>query len=408
MAAETVERVKQEQEHAPLTQAEGPVQGGAPRTGGSGPRSAAAGAVGTEPGAEPTHRRSGPAGGLPVAIDAMGGDHAPREVVAGALDAHRRLGIPVLLVGQPGAFDAEGLDVIPATEVVGMAEEPGQAVRRKKDSSLVRAAEAVRDGRASAMLSAGNTGAAMAAALLRMGRLPGVARPAVATTLPVPGASPTVLLDSGANAECTPAWLVQFAQMGAAFSTVRFGITAPRVGLLSIGEEPGKGSPLVKETYRLLEETEGLCFIGNVEGRDLLTDDVDVVVTDGFTGNVALKSLEGALRFFTRVLLESLDRTEELRAAARVVLPALAPLADELDPESQGGAMLLGVDGVCVISHGASSAKAVANAARIAHELAAADMVGALAAAVGPTAHRAHSEAEAARTHPQAAERGGA
>jgi len=404
VAAETVERVERERTlEAP---AGDPALGRATRAERSGQGAAVGGAAGTILVADPSRPSSGPAGGLPVAVDAMGGDHAPREVVAGALDAHRRLGIPVLLVGQPGTFDPEDLEVIPATEVVGMAEEPGQAVRRKKDSSLVRAAEAVRDGRASAMLSAGNTGAAMAAALLRMGRLPGVARPAVATTLPVPGAGHTVLLDSGANAECTPAWLVQFAQMGAAFSTVRFGITTPRVGLLSIGEEPGKGSPLVKETHRLLEETEGLCFVGNVEGRDLLTDDVDVVVTDGFTGNVALKSLEGALRFFTRVLLESLDRTEELRAAARVVLPALAPLAEELDPESQGGAMLLGVDGVCVISHGASSAKAVANAARIAHELAAADMVGALAAAVRPRTEHAHRDAGAARTHRHAAERG--
>ena len=349
-----------------------------------------------------------PLSSLPVAVDAMGGDKAPAEIVAGARKAAEE-GISVVLVGVPELLgDTGGLPLAACSEVIGMDEDAAQAVRRKKDSSLVRAAELVRDGAASAMVSAGNTGATMASALLRMGRLPGVVRPCIATPLPRLGREPAVLVDAGANAECTSAMLVQFAQMGAAFSTVRFGITAPRVGLLSIGEEPGKGSPLVKETYRLLEEAEGVRFIGNVEGRDLLTDDVDVVVTDGFTGNVALKSLEGALRFFTRVLLESLDRTEELRAAARVVLPARAPLADELDPESQGGAMLLGVDGVCVISHGASSAKAVANAARIAHELAAADMVGALAAAVGPTAHRAHSEAEAARIRRQAAERGGA
>src|SRR5437588_1860575 len=174
----------------------------------------------------------------PIAVDAMGGDNAPGEIVAGARQAADELGVPVVLVGQPEAIgDAGGLEVIPASEVIGMAEDPAQGVRRKKDSSLVRAAEAVRDGRASAMVSAGNTGAAMAAALLRMGRLKGVQRPAIATPIPVPGSSPTVLIDAGANAECTAAWLVQFAQMGSVFAAERYGIGRPRVALLSIGEE---------------------------------------------------------------------------------------------------------------------------------------------------------------------------
>src|SRR5213082_2419343 len=212
---------------------------------------------------------------LPIAVDAMGGDNAPREIVEGARQAVDELGLDVVLVGQPEAIgDAGGLPIIPASEVIGMRDDPAQGVRRKKDSSLVRAAEAVRDGKAAAMVSAGNTGATMGAALLRMGRLPGVARPAIATPLPVPGGTPTVLLDAGANAECQAEWLVQFAQMGAVFARERNGITAPKVGLLSIGEEAGKGNPLVKETHALLVNAQlgAAQFIGNVEGRDIMTD----------------------------------------------------------------------------------------------------------------------------------------
>ncbi len=190
-------------------------------------------------------RRSGrPAGTSgPVAVDAMGGDRAPAEIVAGAIQA-AEAGLEVVLVGDPDRLgDTGGLAVIPARETIEMHEDPGRAVRIKKDSSLIRAAEAVRDGAASAMVSAGNTGATMASALFRMGRIRGVARPAIATPIPVPGTTPTLLLDAGANAECSPAWLVQFAQMGSAFAKQRFGIADPRVGLLSIGEEPGKGQP---------------------------------------------------------------------------------------------------------------------------------------------------------------------
>ncbi|HEY6415547.1 MAG TPA: hypothetical protein VIX41_04900, partial [Acidimicrobiales bacterium] len=191
---------------------------------------------------------------LPVAIDAMGGDHAPDAIVEGARRALAELGVPVVLVGRPEDLEPlrGGLEVVPASQVIGMDADPGASVRTMKDSSLVRAAEAVRDGRASAMVSAGNTGATMASALLRLGRIKGVARPAIATPIPVPGSSPTVLLDAGANAECQPQWLVQFAQMGAVFSRERYGIAEPRVGLLSIGEEPTKGNPLVKEAHGLL------------------------------------------------------------------------------------------------------------------------------------------------------------
>jgi len=313
---------------------------------------------------------------LPVAVDAVGGDKAPGEIVAGARQAVDVLGVPVVLVGPPDRIgDSLGLDVIACTEVIEMHDDPGGSVRRKKDSSLVRAAEAVRDGKASAMVSAGNTGATMASALLRMGRIKGVARPAIATPIPVPGATPTVLLDAGANAEVQPEWLVQFAQMGAAFFTARFGGDRPRVGLLSIGEEDTKGTALTKETNAMLRATPNVHFIGNVEGRDLMTSDVDVVVTDGFTGNVALKTLEGGMRFVQQAILERLTATPELTALFDQVWPALEPLAIDLDPDTYGGAMLLGVDGVCIISHGSSSARAIVNAVAVARDMIADDLV---------------------------------
>ena len=318
----------------------------------------------------------------------MGGDRAPAEIVAGALAA-AAAGLAVVLVGDPGRMgNTGGLPVLPASEVIEMHEDSARSVRAKKDSSLVRAAEAVRDGKAGAMVSAGNTGATMASALLRMGRLRGVGRPAIATPIPVPGSTPTVLLDAGANAECSAAWLVQFAQMGAAFARQRFAINAPRVGLLSIGEEAGKGSPLVKEAYDLLATGaggSGVDFIGNVEGRDVMSDRVDVVVTDGFTGNVVLKTLEGSLRFAMEAVLGAFSATAETKAAGEVLLPALLPLAAQLDPETYGGAMLLGVDGVCVISHGSSSATAIVNAVRVAHDAVSEDLVGRLRKAVSAT-----------------------
>ena len=328
---------------------------------------------------------------LPIAVDAMGGDNAPTAIVAGARRAIEELGIPVVLVGRAAELgDTGGIEVIEASEVIEMDADAGSSVRKMKDSSLVRAAEAVRDGKASAMVSAGNTGATMASALLRMGRIKGVQRPAIATPIPVPGAdTPTVLLDAGANAECSAEWLVQFAQMGAVFAKQRFGIASPRVGLLSIGEEPTKGNPLVKETHKLLAEgswigATGAQFIGNVEGRDIMTDDVDVVVTDGFTGNVALKTLEGSLKSIINSLLAAFDSSDEARAAAAVLWPSLLPLYDSLDPENTGGAMLLGVDGVCIISHGSSSDRAMVNAIRVAADMVTADVVGHIGATVRP------------------------
>jgi glycerol-3-phosphate acyltransferase PlsX len=325
---------------------------------------------------------------LPIAVDAMGGDHAPAEIVAGARRAAEELGLPVVLVGRPEELtDTGGLEVLPASEVIAMDADPSASVRKMKDSSLVRAAEAVRDGKASAMVSAGNTGAAMASALLRMGRIKGVSRPAIATPIPSPGTTPTVLLDAGANAECQAEWLVQFAQMGAVYARDRFGIAEPRVALLSIGEEETKGNPLVKETHKLLatagwEGETGARFIGNVEGRDLMADEADVVVTDGFTGNVALKTLEGGLKTIVSNLLAAFDSDDATRDAAGVLLPALAPLYSQLDPDNTGGAMLLGVHGVCIISHGSSKETAMVNAIRVAGEMVEGNVVGHLAEAV--------------------------
>ena len=240
------------------------------------------------------------------------------------------------------------------------------------------------------MVSAGNTGATMASALLRMGRLPGVVRPCIATPLPRLGRTPAVLVDAGANAECTPQMLVQFAQMGAAYVAARFGTglgaaaaaTKPSVGLLSIGEEPSKGTPLVKETHALLAAEKGFEFVGNLEGRDLLPSPADVIVTDGFTGNVALKTLEGSLRFLFDTLLGVFGTDDATREASSVLLPHLLPLAAEFEPENTGGAMLLGTNGVCVISHGSSNATAMMNAVLVAHECATRGLADQVAAAV--------------------------
>jgi len=327
---------------------------------------------------------------LPVAVDAMGGDDAPQSVVSGARLAAQR-GIPIVLVGQPDKlFDAADFEVIAASQAIAMEAEAAASVRKLKDSSLVRAAEAVRDGRACAIVSAGNTGAAMAASMLRMGRIRGVSRPAIATPIIVPGrAWPNVLLDAGANAECSAEWLVQFAQMGAVYCRDRWGVAEPRVGLLSNGEEAGKGSPLVKKAFSLLEdgawqERAGAAFAGNVEGRNLLEDLVDVIVTDGFTGNVALKTAEGVAKQLIGALVGAFDSSEDARRGARLLMPALAPVYEEFSPDSVGGAILLGVAGVSIISHGASSPVALANAIQVAYELAQRDTVGSLGRIFSP------------------------
>ena len=321
---------------------------------------------------------------LPIALDAMGGDFAPELVIKGARRAVDELGLEVTLVGVPELMgDPLGLPVVACTEVIAMDDEPGSSVRKKKDSSLVRCAELVRDGHASAMVSAGNTGATMAAALLRMGRLPGVVRPCIATPIPNPGRAPSTMVDAGANAVCSPEMLLQFAQLASAFAGARFSIESPSVGLLSIGEESSKGTPLVKETHELLAQS-GLNFFGNVEGRDLIPAPVDVIVTDGFTGNVALKTLEGAFKFIFSTILTALDTDEASRAAGQALMPYLLPHVTTLSPEYQGGAMLLGLKGLCVISHGSSNDTAIMNALRVAAEMDAAGVVAKMALALRP------------------------
>ena len=323
---------------------------------------------------------------MPVAVDAVGGDHAPHEIVAGAAEAAENHGIDVVLIGPPQAVgDTRGLELVGCTEVIDMHEEGARAVRRKKGASPVVGAELVRDGRACALVSAGNTGAAVAAALLRMGRIRGVSRPAIATPLPVPGATPTVLLDAGANPECQPQWLVQFAQMGAAYARARFGIAAPRVALLSNGEEATKGTATHRAAYDMLSGGEvGIRFVGNVEGGDLLSDAVDVAVTDGFTGNLVLKGLEGATAFVADAMIDAVSSAPEAQDAAPVLVPTLRALAEALDPETYGGAMLLGVNGVCIIGHGSSSARAIVNAVVVAREMVDAGLVDALARSIHP------------------------
>ena len=317
---------------------------------------------------------------LPVAVDALGGDKAPSEIIAGAREAVAA-GIDVILVGPRGLAGCEGFELIEASEVIEMHEDAASSVRTKKDSTLVRAAEAVRDGKASAMISAGNTGATMASALLRMGRIAGVKRPAIATPIPAPGTTPTVLLDAGANAEVEPEWLVQFGLMGSVYADARFGVKNPRVGLLSIGEEPGKGDTLRKQAYELFSNAKNLNFIGNVEGRDIMTDKVDVVVTDGFTGNVALKTLEGTMRGVVKALFAAIS-APEYKEHADGIMPALLSLYSTFDPDTYGGAILLGVDGVCIISHGSSGSRAMLNGIKVAKEMVEVDMVGKIRQAV--------------------------
>ena len=317
---------------------------------------------------------------LPVAVDALGGDKAPAEIVEGAKQA-AAAGIPVLLVGPATLENIGDLPLHVATEFIDMHEDPASSVRNKKDSTLVVSADLVRDGKASAMISAGNTGATMASALLRMGRINGVKRPAIATPIPVPGSTPTVMLDAGANAEVEAEWMTQFAVMGSVYANARYGIERPRVGLLSIGEEPGKGDTLRKKSYELLSAMSGINFIGNVEGRDIMTPDVDVVVTDGFTGNVALKTLEGTMKTIVKELFASIGEPQ-YKEHTDALMPALLNLYSKFDPDSTGGAILLGVDGVCIISHGSSSARAMLNGIKVAKDMVDCDMVGLIANAL--------------------------
>ena len=311
-----------------------------------------------------------------VALDLLGGDHAPESVVDGALlvdDAE----VEILLVGPVELAErllsergASGrFRLVAASQLVGMDEDPAKAVRAKRDATVRVAARLVRDGEADAMVSVGSTGAALAAAVFTLGRLRGVSRPALAAIIPAKS-GPLVFLDAGAGTEATPELLAQFALAGAALASVRLGIDAPRVGLLSIGEEPGKGDELRRAAYDALAALP-IDFVGNVEGRDVpYGGRADVIVTDGFTGNVLAKGLEGAATMLTEVLHAALTSTPERRVVAEQLLPALSEATAHMSPEALGGAVLLGVGGVVVVGHGASTPEGVASCLRVAAQAA--------------------------------------
>ena len=301
-------------------------------------------------------------GPVRVAVDALGGDRGPAEIVAGALDARSNAIEPVLF--GPAGLETSGLTLVETTQQIAMDEKPADAVRGKPDSSLVAACRAVHEGRAEAVVSAGNTGAMLAAGLVYIRRLAGVLRPAIAVVVPTPR-GPSLLIDAGANADCRAEHLLQFALMGAVFTREILDIPRPTVGLLSIGEEPEKGNQLTLEAHRLLAASE-LDFAGNVEGRRLLAHAADVVVCDGFTGNVALKLLEGTIRTTLDWLRAEITATGRGRLGGLLIRPAAARLRDHLDPDTYGGAYLLGLRGLSVIAHGNSSRLAIANAIRLA------------------------------------------
>ena len=312
---------------------------------------------------------------MKIAVDAMGGDHGPAVVVEGAVDAVRELGASVILVGDTAAIEHEiarlhvrhlDIEVRHASQVVGMAETPSLALRRKRDSSLRVAAELVRDGKASAFISAGNTGAAMAISMFVIGVLRGIDRPAIAAVLPSLKRY-TVLLDVGANVAPKPWHLFQYALMGHVYARDILGVERPRVGLLSVGEEEGKGNDLTREAFEQLKES-SLNFAGNVEGRDIYNGSCDVVVTDGFTGNVALKISESLAEMIGAMMKEELKRDVRSRLGAALSMPAFARFKKRVDYTEMGGAPLLGIDGGAIICHGASPAKAIKNAVRVAAE----------------------------------------
>jgi len=305
----------------------------------------------------------------------MGGDHGPAVVVEGAVAAAREFGASVILVGDKAAIEREvvrldahalAVEIRHASQVVGMAESPSHALRRKRDSSLRVAAELVKEGRAAAFISAGNTGAAMAISMFVIGVLPGVDRPAIAAVLPNLKKF-TILIDAGANVDPKPWHLLQFAVMGHVYARDILGLDSPRVGLLSVGEEEGKGNELTKEAYELLKES-SLNFAGNVEGRDIYNGTCDVVVTDGFTGNVALKISESLAEMLGSMIREELLRDLRSKVGAKLALPAFARFRRRIDYTEMGGAPLLGIDGAAIICHGASPVKAIKNAVRVAQE----------------------------------------
>jgi glycerol-3-phosphate acyltransferase PlsX len=311
-----------------------------------------------------------------VVVDAMGSDRAPHPEIDGALAAARDFGVRVILVGLPERVLPElkrcgwrgdgdkGVEFVEAAEFIGMDEAVATAVRRKRKSSMRVGARLVAEGRADGFVSAGNTGAAMATAKMVIGMLPGVDRPALAALVPTKSGRPTLILDVGANSDCKPHQMAQFAIMGDAYSRSVLGTPRPSVGLMSIGEEEAKGNDLTKEAFPLLRELSGLNFVGNVEGRDVFTGQVDVIVTDGFTGNVMLKLSEGLQEAVISMIKRELSASAITKAGAMLARPAFQNLKKRLDYAEYGGAPLLGVQRIVVVCHGSSNARAVRNAVR--------------------------------------------
>lgn len=312
-----------------------------------------------------------------IAIDAMGGDHAPKEIVAGALRAQEELGVKVLLVGEPEKIKASlppntnlgQVEIVSATDTIEMDEEPLSAVRRKRSASINVVMDLVKKGKADAAISAGHSGAAMAAALLRLGRLPGIDRPAIGAVFPTLVASkPVLILDVGANVDCRPKFLEQFAVMGSVYSQYVLGTEEPKVGLLNIGEEDCKGNDLAIRTYQMLTANSQISFLGNAEGRDVLSGRFDVIVCDAFVGNVLLKFAEAVGGVILQILREELPSGLHGQIGTALLKPNLKRIKQRMDHAEHGGALLLGVNGICVISHGSSEAPSIFNAIRMAKE----------------------------------------
>ncbi|AFZ19414.1 phosphate acyltransferase PlsX [Allocoleopsis franciscana] len=312
-----------------------------------------------------------------IAIDAMGGDHAPDEIVAGAIRAQAELGVEVLLVGDPQAIESSlkqhtsssQMEIVPAEDVVAMHEEPLVSLKRKPKASINVAMDLVKQKRADAVVSAGHSGAAMAAGLLRLGRLKGIDRPAIGAVFPtLVAGKPVIVLDVGANVDSRPKYLEQFAVMGSVYSQYVLGMEQPKVGLLNIGEESTKGNDLAVRTHQLLEENPRITFIGNAEGRDVLSGRFDVIVCDGFVGNVLLKFAEAVGEIVLQILREELPQGIQGQLGTALLKPNLKRIKQRIDHAEHGGGLLLGVAGVCIISHGSSQAPSIFNAIRLAKE----------------------------------------
>ena len=319
----------------------------------------------------------------PIIIDAMGGDFAPLEIIRGALEAVSRHSAEIKLVGDvnsiqeaadSGGFDISDLEISPSTQQVGMDESPSDVLKNKKGSSIYIGSQLVGQGNGSAFLSAGNTGAVMACSLFNIKRIKGVFRPAIAAAIPL-GDSRFVLIDVGANADCKPIYLAQFALMGKVYSESILGVKDPKVGIVNIGEEEKKGNELTVDAHKILKDINGLNFVGNIEGREMFEGIADVVVTDGFTGNVILKVFEGLAKMFFGEIKSALTSSFISKMAALILKKPLKVMKNKFDYETYGGAQLLGLNAPVIISHGSSKARAVRNAIRVGQESLQSDLV---------------------------------